>query len=72
MKGTARKRGTDRWQIQVYAGVDPNTGRERRVTRTIVAPHTKAGQKVVDQALAALILDVSPGTSKPSGSRWRS
>jgi len=45
----------------VYAGVDPNTGRERRVTRTIVAPHTKAGQKVVDQALAALILDVEHG-----------
>jgi integrase len=61
MKGTARKRGTDRWQIQVYAGVDPNTGRERRVTRTIVAPHTKAGRKVVDQALAALILDVEHG-----------
>ena len=61
MKGTARKRGTDRWQIQVYAGVDPNTGRGRRVTRTIVAPHTKAGQKVVDQALAALILDVEHG-----------
>ena len=61
MKGTARKRGTDRWQIQVYAGVDANTGRERRVTRTIVAPHTKAGQKVVDQALAALILEVEHG-----------
>lgn len=61
MKGTVRKRGTDRWQIQVYAGVDPNTGRERRVTRTIVAPPTKAGQKVVDQALAALILDVEHG-----------
>ncbi|MCU0311685.1 MAG: site-specific integrase [Acidimicrobiales bacterium] len=61
MKGTARKRGTDRWQIQVYAGVDPGTGRERRVTRTIVAPHTKAGQKAVDQALATLILDVEHG-----------
>ena len=61
MKGTARKRGAGRWQIQVYGGVDPRTGRERRVTRTVVAPHTRAGQKVVDQAIAALILDVENG-----------
>ncbi|MGZ4694751.1 MAG: hypothetical protein ACXWA3_14110, partial [Acidimicrobiales bacterium] len=61
MKGTARKRGAGRWQIQVYGGVDPHTGRERRVTRTVLAPHTRAGQKVVDQAITALILDVENG-----------
>lgn len=29
--------------------------------RTVVAPHTRAGQKVVDQALAALIVEVETG-----------
>ena len=61
MKGTARKRGTDRWQIQVYAGADPSTGKDRRVTRTVVAPHTRAGRKVVDQAIAGLVLEVENG-----------
>jgi integrase len=61
MRGTARQRGKDRWQIQVYAGANAHTGREKRVTRTIVAPHTKAGRKVVDQALAKLILEVEEG-----------
>lgn len=61
MKGTARKRGTGRWQIQVYAGADPHTGKDVRVTRTVVAPHTRAGRKIVDQAIAALIVDVENG-----------
>jgi integrase len=61
VKGTARKRGTDRWQIQVYAGADTATGKDHRVTRTVVAPHTRAGRKIVDQALAALIIEVESG-----------
>ena len=61
MKGTARKRGTGRWQIQVYAGADPHTGKDLRVTRTVVAPHTRAGRKVVDQAIATLIVEVENG-----------
>jgi integrase len=61
VKGTARKRGSGRWQIQVYAGEDPHTGKDVRVTRTVVAPHTRAGRKVVDQAIAALIIEVENG-----------
>ena len=61
MKGTARKRGPGKWQIQVYAGKDPRTGQEIRVTRSVAAPHTRAGSKVVDQALAALIVEVETG-----------
>ena len=61
MRGTARKRGKDRWQIQVFAGANAQTGREKRVTRTVVAPHTKAGRKIVDKALAALIVEVENG-----------
>jgi integrase len=61
MRGTARKRAAGRWQIQVYAGVDPRTGKELRVTRTIDAPHTRAGRKIVDHAIAALIVEVETG-----------
>jgi integrase len=61
VKGTARKRGPNRWQIQVFVGVNPTTGKERRVTRTVVAPHNRSGQKVVDRALAALILEAEDG-----------
>ena len=43
------------------AGIDATSGRERRVTRTIHAPHNKAGRKIVDQALAALIVEVETG-----------
>jgi integrase len=45
----------------VFAGVDPISGRERRVTRTVHAPHNKAGRKIADQALAALIVEVETG-----------
>jgi integrase len=61
VKGTARKRGPGKWQIQAYAGRDERTGRDVRVTRTVAAPHTRAGRKVVDQALAALIVEVETG-----------
>jgi integrase len=61
VKGTARTGGTGRRQIQVSAGADPNTDKDLRVTRTVVAPHTRAGHKVVDQAIAALIIEVENG-----------
>ena len=61
MRGTVRRRAEGSWQLQVFAGVDPTSGRERRVTRTIHAPHTKAGLKVAEQALAALIVEVETG-----------
>lgn len=32
---TVRERGPGRWQVVVYAGVDPVTGRERRIRRTV-------------------------------------
>jgi len=61
MRGSVRKRSKDSWTIQVYAGVDQATGRERRIARTVHAPHTKAGRKVADQALATLIVEVETG-----------
>jgi integrase len=57
VRGTKRKRGTDRWQLQVYAGRHPD-GRRRFVTTTITAPHTRAGADIADRALAALVTEV--------------
>ncbi len=61
MKGTARKRAPGSWQIQADAGTDPLTGKRVIVTRTVHAPHTKAGQKTVDQALAEFIVEIEHG-----------
>jgi integrase len=61
VQGTARKRGPGKWQIRVYAGMDSRTGRDIRVTRSVAAPHTRAGSKIVDQALAALVVEVETG-----------
>jgi hypothetical protein len=56
-----RRRG-DSWQVSVYAGTDPVTGRERRVTRTVKG---KPGQKQVPKAArdleARLLLEVGAG-----------
>ena len=35
MTGSLRQRGTNSWELRVYAGVDPDTGRKRFVTRTV-------------------------------------
>ncbi len=65
--GRRRERyGAPAWSGQV---ADPGVRRSstRRpvgtsgCTRTVAAPHTRAGKKVVDQALAALIVEVETG-----------
>lgn len=55
MRGTVRARGKGRWQIQVYAGRQPD-GRERRIARTIHGTRREA-----DHALARLITEVEAG-----------
>lgn len=57
MKGHTRFRN-GAWRLQVYAGIDPDTGRKRWVQRTVKAPNNRAGAKLADQALARLILEV--------------
>lgn len=56
MRGTIRARGKGRWQVQVYAGRDHRTGKERRVARTIHG--TRSG---ADHALRQLIREVEAG-----------
>lgn len=56
MRGTIRARGKGTWQVQVYAGRDPHTGRERRIARTIHGTKRDA-----ERALARLITEVEAG-----------
>lgn len=60
MRGTLRRRGNS-WTLQVYAGLDPATGKERRVTRTFHAPEGRAGRKAAERALAELVVEVEAG-----------
>ena len=66
MRGTIRPRSEGSWTLQVYGGTDPHTGRRRQMTRTIRAPHTKAGRKQAEEELARLVLEVEGGGQQPA------
>lgn len=63
MRGSLRHRD-GAWRLQVYAGLDPVTGKEIRVTRTVAGPDTRAGRKAAEEALARLVLEVSAENSR--------
>src|SRR5919106_1577635 len=51
MRGSIRKRGTNSWEIRIYAGTDPDTGRRRQLSRTVRGSRTQAQREL--RALAA-------------------
>lgn len=55
-----RERGVGRWQLRVYEGLDPITGRTRYRTRAFKGPKCQA-----QSALAALVAEVESGTVSP-------
>jgi integrase len=56
-----RRRG-QRWQVTVYAGTDPVSGRERRVTRSVPAtPGQLRPSKAARELEARLLLEVGTG-----------
>lgn len=56
MRGSIRQRGQNSWQLRVYAGVDPATGRERTATRTV-----RGGIRTARRELRLLEEDVTYG-----------
>jgi hypothetical protein len=42
MTGSLRPRGANSWELRVYQGTDPTTGRQRYATRTIRGSRTEA------------------------------
>ena len=55
--GTMRERSPGHWQLRVYVGRDPVTGKPRQVTRTF-----KGGERAAAKALAALVTEVETGS----------
>jgi integrase len=53
MTGSMRERGEGSWQLRVYVGRDPKSGRKRYTERTF-----HGGQRQAGRALAALALEV--------------
>lgn len=61
MRGHIRKRGKDSWTVVVYAGVDPTTGKERRVWRSV-----KGNKKDAEILLNRLLNQREIGIDIPS------
>lgn len=60
MKGHKRFR-SGAWRLAVFAGIDPDTGRQRYLHETVHAPNNRAGAKAADARLAHLITAVEEG-----------
>lgn len=61
MTGSMRQRGKGAWQLRVYVGRDPTTGRKHYVERTF-----RGGQRQAGRALAALALEAERLTPRSS------
>jgi len=61
MRGHIRKRGKDSWTVVVYVGVDPTTGKERRVWRSV-----KGTKKDAEILLTQLLNQRQMGIDVPS------
>jgi integrase len=55
MPGHIRQRG-DAWELRVYVGRDPTTGRKKYLTRTF-----RGGKRAAEQELAKLVVEVGGG-----------
>lgn len=53
MTGSIRQRGTNSWELRVYGGTDPITGRRRWHTRTVRGSRTEAQSELVNLAAVA-------------------
>ncbi|MEA2433903.1 MAG: hypothetical protein QOG54_1360 [Actinomycetota bacterium] len=48
MKGSIRQRGRNSWEVRVYAGTDPATGRRNQVSRTVRGTRGQAERELRD------------------------
>ncbi|MPZ16186.1 MAG: hypothetical protein GEU73_17510, partial [Chloroflexi bacterium] len=59
MRGSIRQRGRNSWELRVYAGTDPETGRRRWLTRTVRGSRTQAQRELVSFAAQANVAPVA-------------
>ena len=55
MRGSMRQRSEGSWELRVFVGLDPLTGRRQDVTKTI-----RGGKRDAQRALAALVSGPAP------------
>lgn len=60
--GSIRQRGEGRWELRVFAGRDPATGKLRYVSRSV-----RGTKKQAVAALAALVTEVGAGAGGHKG-----
>ena len=53
MKGSVRQRGTSSWELRVYVGTDPGSGRRRWATRTVRGSRSEAERELARLAAQA-------------------
>jgi integrase len=53
MTGSLRPRGANSWELRVYQGTDPTTGRQRYATRTIRGSRTEAQRELANLVAVA-------------------
>lgn len=70
MPGSIRKRGPNSWQLRVYTGVDPSSGRKRWVTRTIRGSEREARQQLKSLLAEASDMRVRAGSVSELLDRW--
>lgn len=63
MAGSLRQRGDDSWQLRVFAGRDPLTGRKRYVERTV-----RGTKREASKALASLVTETDRLAPRAAGS----
>ena len=61
--GTMREKGPGRWDLRVFLGRDPITGKPKQISRAYIAPRREpgAGRREAAKQLAALIAEVERG-----------
>ncbi len=60
-RGFIQQLGPGRWEVRVYAGIDPATGKELRRSRTI-----RGSQSAAERRLTALLAEVDTGSHQDS------
>lgn len=69
-RGSIRQRGRDSWQLRVYLGMDPETGRQRWASRTVHGSQRSARAQLQELAEEAGYAHLRAGTLVDLLGRW--
>jgi integrase len=70
MSGSIRRRGPNSWQLRVYVGIDPQSGRQRWATRTVRGSERAARRELACFADEASYARAHAGTLAELLDRW--